>query len=82
MTNAMRLAAEFSPQRAVWMGWPANPQDWPGKFAAVKWAFVEMIRLFSHTQTVRLLTTAGAIVSQGSTGGGGGCCGGGCCSTN
>jgi agmatine deiminase len=58
MTNVTRLAAEFSPQRAVWMGWPANPQDWPGKFAAVKWAFVEMIRLLSHTQTVRLLTTS------------------------
>ncbi|MEF3698107.1 agmatine deiminase family protein [Desulfolutivibrio sp.] len=55
-----RLPAEFDPQRAVWMGWPHNPNDWPGKFAAVKWAFVEMIRLLSRSQTVRLL-----VVSDG-----------------
>jgi len=60
MTNAKRLPAEFDPQRAVWLGWPHNPNDWPGKFAAVKWAFVEMIRLLSRSQTVRLL-----VVSDG-----------------
>ncbi|MDQ7831806.1 MAG: agmatine deiminase family protein [Desulfovibrionaceae bacterium] len=57
MTNAKRLPAEFDPQRAVWMGWPHNPGDWPGKFAAVKWSFVEMIRILSRSQTVRLLVT-------------------------
>ncbi|MEZ5118419.1 MAG: zinc ribbon domain-containing protein [Candidatus Nanopelagicales bacterium] len=33
-----------------------------------------------HDDTVRLLTTAGAVGTLGSDGGGGGCCGGGCCS--
>jgi len=54
-----RLPAEFDPQRAVWLGWPHNPNDWPGKFAAVKWAFAEMIRILSRTQPVRLLAGGG-----------------------
>ncbi|HPQ82894.1 MAG: zinc ribbon domain-containing protein [Actinobacteria bacterium] len=33
-----------------------------------------------HDDTVRLLTTAGAVGALGSDAGGGGCCGGGCCS--
>ncbi len=55
MTPTKRLAAEFEAQQAVWIGWPANAKDWPGKFAAVKWAFADMVRFLAEDQVVRLL---------------------------
>ncbi|QLA17544.1 agmatine deiminase family protein [Desulfolutivibrio sulfoxidireducens] len=53
-----RLVAEFDKQQAVWIGWPANRRDWPGKFAAVKWAFADMVRFLAEDQIVRLLVTS------------------------
>ncbi len=58
MTPTKRLAAEFEEQQAVWIGWPANCRDWPGKFAAVKWAFTDMVRFLAEDQAVRLLVVS------------------------
>ncbi|MFZ5812796.1 MAG: agmatine deiminase family protein [Thermodesulfobacteriota bacterium] len=58
MTRTKRLAAEFEEQQAVWIGWPANCRDWPGKFAAVKWAFADMVRFLAEDQAVRLLVVS------------------------
>ena len=37
----MRLPAEWEPHEATWISWPRNASDWPGKFAAIPWAFAE-----------------------------------------
>lgn len=58
MRHTKRLAAEFEEQQAVWIGWPADRRDWPGKFAAVKWAFTDMVRFLAEDQAVRLLVTS------------------------
>lgn len=48
--------AEFEAHRAVWLAWPGNPTDWPGKFAAITWVYGEMIRIFAAwDEPVRLL---------------------------
>ncbi len=43
-TAALRLPAEWEPHRATHLAFPANRNDWPGKFAAIRWAFVELVR--------------------------------------
>jgi agmatine deiminase len=48
--------AEFAPHGAVWLAWPGNASDWPGKFSPVAWVYGEMIRkLTGAGERVRLL---------------------------
>lgn len=39
-----RLPAEFEPHQAILLSFPHEGADWPGKFHAVQWAFVEFIK--------------------------------------
>ncbi|CAN5882178.1 agmatine deiminase family protein [soil metagenome] len=56
-----RLPAEFEPQEAVWIGWPHNRDDWPGKFGPIPWAYTEMVRLLSQAQAVKILVHDRAV---------------------
>lgn len=52
-TAGARLPAEWEPHRATHLSFPANRNDWPGKFAAIRWAFVEFVRhLAPHEKIV------------------------------
>lgn len=50
------MPAEWAEQTAIWLGWPHNRADWPGKFGPVPWAFAEMIRYVARHQRVGVLT--------------------------
>jgi len=43
-TPNRRLPAEWEKHQATFLAFPHEGTDWPGKFAAVKWVFVEIIR--------------------------------------
>ena len=51
---SVRMPAEWEPHAATLLAWPANHQDWPGKFSAARWAFVEFVRHLAAVETVRL----------------------------
>ncbi len=53
--STVRLPAEWEPHQATHLAWPANAADWPGKFAAARWAFVEFVRHLAATEPVRLV---------------------------
>lgn len=56
MTDAAyRMPAEWEKQEAVWLCWPRNRNDWPGKFAPIPWVFAEMIRHLAARVCVRLV---------------------------
>ena len=50
-----RMPAEWEPHHATWLGWPHERTDWPGKFAAIPWAFAEIVRHLSQVERVYLL---------------------------
>ena len=50
-----RMPAEWEPHEATWLGWPHETSDWPGKFAAIPWAFAEIVRHLSRVERVFLL---------------------------
>lgn len=56
-----RLPAEFEPSAAVWLSWPHLASDWPGKLEAVRWAYVEFVRLLHEEAVVRLLVHDAAV---------------------
>lgn len=55
-----RWPAEWEPLRAVWLAWPHNAEDWPGKFEGIEWVFCEMIHWLTQTQRVGLIVPSSA----------------------
>ena len=49
------LPAEWEPHEATWIGWPHNKNDWPGKFASIKWVYAEIVKYISRGEIVRIL---------------------------
>ncbi len=47
-----RMPAEWEPHEATWLAWPHNQSDWPGKFGAIGWVYVEMVRLLHRHERV------------------------------
>lgn len=50
-----RFPAEWEPQQGIVLCFPHNGNDWPGKYAAVQWAFVEFIKKIATQETVFLV---------------------------
>lgn len=49
------MPAEWEPHKATWLGWPLNPNDWPGRFAPIRWVFGEIVRKVAQAETVRIV---------------------------
>jgi len=50
-----RFPAEWEKHQATLLSFPAEGRDWPGKYHAIKWAFVEMIKKVTTYEPVILL---------------------------
>jgi agmatine deiminase len=50
-----RLPAEWEEHQATLLSFPSEGRDWPGKFQAIQWAFVEIIRKVAQYERVILL---------------------------
>jgi agmatine deiminase len=50
-----RLPAEWEKHQATLLSFPSEGNDWPGKFGAIQWAFVEIIRKVTLYEKVILL---------------------------
>lgn len=53
--KARRFPAEWEPQKGILLCFPHNGKDWPGKYEAVQWAFIEFIKKVSLFETVFLV---------------------------
>jgi agmatine deiminase len=56
-----RMPAEWEPHEATWLAWPHNPEDWPGKFAAIPWLYAEIVRLLAARERVHLIVEDAAM---------------------
>ncbi len=54
MSNRM-MPAEWEKQQGVLLCFPHNGNDWPGKFGAIQWAFVEFIKKVASFEKVFLV---------------------------
>jgi agmatine deiminase len=55
-----RMPAEWEPHAATWLAWPHEESDWPGKFAVIPWTFVELARVLTRGERVRLIVRGAA----------------------
>ena len=55
MTNSRRFPAEWENQQGILLCFPHNGNDWPGKYGAIQWAFVEFIKKVTTFEEVILV---------------------------
>lgn len=55
LNQKYRLPAEWEKHEATWIGWPANKEDWPGKFTPIQWVYGEIVRYISRAEKVRVI---------------------------
>lgn len=53
--GAKRFPAEWEKQEGIVLCFPHNGNDWPGKYGAVQWAFVEFIKKVAEQEKVFLV---------------------------
>lgn len=56
-----RFPAEWEKQSGILLCFPHNGNDWPGKYEAVKWAFVEFIKKVSSFEEVYLVVADASL---------------------
>ena len=55
MNNTRRFPAEWEQQKGILLCFPYNGNDWPGKYQAIQWAFVEFIKKITQYEIVYLI---------------------------
>lgn len=50
-----RFPAEWEKQQGILLCFPHNGNDWPGKYEAIKWAFIEFIKKIACVEEVVLI---------------------------
>lgn len=59
MTNSTRrFPAEWEKQQGILLCFPHNGNDWPGKYEAIQWAFVEFIKKVAAVEEVILVVAS------------------------
>ncbi|MEO5857981.1 MAG: agmatine deiminase family protein, partial [Pyrinomonadaceae bacterium] len=54
------MPAEWEPHEAVWIGWPHNSADWPGKIAAIHFVYAEIVRRIVDSEIARIVVNDAA----------------------
>jgi agmatine deiminase len=49
------MPAEWETHEATWLAWPHHPTDWPGKLAAIRWVYTEIVRKIAPGERIRML---------------------------
>ena len=55
MMNSRRFPAEWENQQGILLCFPHNGKDWPGKYEAIQWAFIEFIKKVTTFEEVVLV---------------------------
>jgi agmatine deiminase len=63
-TIGRRLPAEWEPQQAVLIAFPHEGADWPGKYTAIQWAFIEFIRKITCYEEVVLVIKSERLLER------------------
>jgi len=64
MSQHFVFPAEWEQHECSWISWPHHEPDWPGKLEAVKWAYVELVRLIGSSEHVHVLCNSGSLLAE------------------
>ncbi len=54
------MPAEWAPHAGTWLVWPQRPDDFPGRFEAIPFAYAEIVRHLARHEPVRLVVGTAA----------------------
>ncbi len=54
VSGLLRVPAEWEPQEALWLSWPANPDTWPGRRERIEAWFARFAALAARFEPVRI----------------------------
>lgn len=58
VNSTRRFPAEWEKQQGILLCFPHNGNDWPGKYGAIQWAFVEFIKKVAAVEEVILVVAS------------------------
>ena len=58
------MPPEWARQKRIWIAWPHQKADWPGKFGPIPWVFAEIIRLIADAQRVGVVVKDAAALKE------------------
>ncbi len=64
MEHHRRFPAEWEKQQGILLCFPQNGNDWPGKYGAIQWAFVEFIKKIAAVEAVFLLVANEKLIEK------------------
>ena len=64
MKSNRRLPAEWEKQQGILLCFPSNGNDWPGKYQAIQFVFIDFIKKIAETETVFLLVGRESIKNK------------------
>lgn len=53
--SGFAMPAEWAPHEGTLIAWPHNRNDWPGKFAPIRWVYADIVRHLSQCELVYIL---------------------------
>ncbi|MEZ5072493.1 MAG: agmatine deiminase family protein [Bacteroidales bacterium] len=59
-----RFPAEWEKQQGILLCFPHNGKDWPGKYQAIQWAFVEIIKKIARVEEVHVLVAGEEVETR------------------
>lgn len=59
-----RLPAEWEPHKSTIICWPHQKEDWPGKFSPIPWVYVEIVKIISEGELVRIIVQSEKEISK------------------
>jgi agmatine deiminase len=54
-SQGFRMPAEWETHEAIWLGWPHNAADWPGKIAAIHFVYAEIVKRVIDSEKARII---------------------------
>ncbi|HQR08199.1 MAG TPA: agmatine deiminase family protein [Gemmatales bacterium] len=51
---SIRWSAEWEPHQGIWVAWPHNEEDWPGRFGPVPWVFADFLKKLARFEHLHI----------------------------
>ena len=52
---SIRWPAEWEPHQGIWVAWPHNVEDWPGRFGPIPWVYADFLNKLSKFEHLHII---------------------------
>lgn len=52
---SIRWPAEWEPHQGIWVAWPHNAEDWPGRFGPIPWVYADLLKKLGKFEHLHII---------------------------